>query len=108
MKHPKLHLVILLAAMALLVGCATTPRHSTNVNERLIRAAEQGKTQVMLTLIRAGADINAQDAEGWTPYLAASSNGHFEAMRLLKGLGARTDVPEMEQFSYERRAEFNP
>lgn len=63
---------------------------------QLIRAAERGQTKEMFRLIKAGADINAQDAEGWTPYLAASSMGHFEAMRMLRAFGARTEAPEME------------
>lgn len=81
---------------------ATAPK---NKNLSLIRAAERGETQVMYTLIRDGADINAMDAEGWTPYLAASSNGRLEAMRMLRAFGARTDAPEADavaRFNSER------
>jgi hypothetical protein len=79
---------------AALIGCAGAGPKNRNVS--LIRAAEKGETQEMVSLIRDGADINAVDAEGWTPYLAASSNGHLEAMRVLRALGASTNAPELE------------
>lgn len=85
-----------LATMAfLMIGCAGSRRSpQQDMDLRLIRAAEAGETQEVKRLIQAGADINAMDADGWTPYLAASSMGRFEAMRILKALGARTSVYE--------------
>jgi hypothetical protein len=84
---------LILGIFGLLVGCSSNPQAARD--NLLIRAAEKGATHEMVRLIRAGANINAQDAEGWTPYLAASTNGHFEAMRLLRGLGARTEAPDL-------------
>lgn len=79
----------------LLAGCAGgLPGSQRDLDLRLIRAAEAGRIEEMKRLIRAGADIDASDAEGWTPYLAASSMGRFEAMKILKSLGARTTVYE--------------
>lgn len=87
-----------LVAALLLIGCASSEPGKTRSRDiQLIRAAERGQTKEMFRLIKAGADINAQDAEGWTPYLAASSMGHFEAMRMLKAFGARTEAPEFEE-----------
>lgn len=83
-----------LLACLLIVGCAASPARQRNQDIQLIRAAERGQTKEMFRLIQAGADINAQDAEGWTPYLAASSMGHFEAMRMLRAFGARTEAPD--------------
>lgn len=75
------------------INCAGASRTGgRDIDMRLIRAAEAGQTVEVKRLIRAGADINAMDHEGWTPYLAASTNGQFESMRLLKALGARTDT----------------
>lgn len=91
-----------LLAHSLLACSATAPK---NKNLSLIRAAEKGETQEMYALIREGADINAMDAEGWTPYLAASSNGRLEAMRMLRAFGARTEAPEADavaRFNSER------
>lgn len=79
----------------LLVGCAATS--GANQDLQLIRAAERGQTREMFRLIKAGADINAHDADGWTPYLAASSMGHFEAMRMLRAFGAKTEAPEFDE-----------
>ena len=96
----KIRTFLLLSGLTILAACSANPQ-ATN-NDLLIRAAEGGKVKEMVALIKGGADINAENGEGWTPYLAASSNGHFGAMSLLRGLGARTDVP-MDRVSLDRR-----
>jgi hypothetical protein len=63
-----------------------------DMDMRLIRACETGATAEVKQLIRQGADINATNKDGWTPYLAASANGRFEAMKVLKALGAKTST----------------
>jgi ankyrin repeat protein len=78
-----------------LIACAPT-RSSSNKDLALIRAAEKGQTKEVYRLIEAGADVNAHDPEGWTPYLAASSMGHLDAMRVLRAFGAKTAAPELE------------
>lgn len=84
-----------LASLAVsLIGCAGSSPRSRDL--LLIRAAEAGQTHEMVKLIRQGADINAIDSEGWTPYLAASTNGRLEAMKFLRAMGARTEAPEAE------------
>ncbi len=88
-------------ASTLLLGCAVT--RGSHPDMQLIRAAEKGRTQEMYRLIKAGADINAIDPEGWTPYLAASSMGHLDAMRMLKAFGARTDAPEPDEVNVAHR-----
>ncbi len=82
---------LLAAAAFVLIGCA-----SGNKSLQLIRAAEKGETRKVKELIASGADINAKDKQGWTPYLAASSNGHFEAMKILRAAGASTNAPEFQ------------
>jgi ankyrin repeat protein len=87
--------LVLIAMSLLTIGCAGARRSpQQDMDLRLIRAAEAGQTEEVKRLIRAGADINAMDEAGWTPYLAASSMGRLEAMRILKALGARTSVYE--------------
>jgi len=80
-------------------ACASVDNHQQSLNRQLVLAAEKGRTQEVIELLRAGADIEGCDAEGFTPYLAASSNGQFETMRLLKGLGAKTMVDDKFQDS---------
>jgi ankyrin repeat protein len=89
---------------SLLSACAMLPQSAKD--RMLVRAAEHGQVSEMQELIKSGADINGHDAEGWTPYLAASTKGQFAAMRLLRGLGARTEAPDLEQLSYERHSQF--
>src|SRR4051812_13649451 len=79
-----------------LIACA--PSRPSTANSRdmaLIRAAERGQTKEVYRLIQAGANVNAIDPEGWTPYLAASSMGQLDAMRVLRAFGAKTAAPEL-------------
>ena len=78
-----------------LIACAPT-RTQANRDMALIRAAEKGQTKQVYQLIQDGADVNAHDPEGWTPYLAASSMGHLDAMKVLVAFGAKTAAPELE------------
>ena len=78
-----------------LIACAPT-RSKSNRDLALIRAAEKGQTKQVYQLIQEGADVNAHDPEGWTPYLAASSMGHLEAMKVLRAFGAKTSAPELQ------------
>jgi ankyrin repeat protein len=87
----KLGLALLATA---LVACAPS-RPSNTRNVALIRAAEKGETQEVYRLIEAGADVNGRDAEGWTPYLAASSMGQLNTMRVLVAFGAKTVPPDL-------------
>lgn len=96
MSTHRLSLVLPILASLLLTACASSRSGAPDRDVQLIRAAERNQTKEMFRLIKAGADINAQDSEGWTPYLAASSMGHFEAMRMLRALGAKTEAPELD------------
>ena len=76
------------------IGCSGTHGMpgQRDMDLRLIRAAESGRVEEMKILLRRGADINAMDKDGWTPYLAAASMGRMDAMRILKALGAKTST----------------
>ena len=71
-------------------GCASAPDHG-RISQELIQASRTGDEARVSTLISKGADINAVDPEGWTPYLAASAEGNWRVMKLLQSKGCKTD-----------------
>jgi ankyrin repeat protein len=78
-------------AASILSACSAA-KPSGDRDLALIRAAERGQTDQIYRLLEAGANVNAKDKDGWTPYLAASSMGQLEAMRVLRAFGARTEA----------------
>lgn len=84
-----------------LTGCSAAKPHG-DPDLALIKAAERGQTDQIYRLLQAGANVNAKDKDGWTPYLAASSMGQLEAMRVLRAFGARTEaVVEVENAAHQ-------
>lgn len=59
-------------------------------------AAEGGHADAILALRVKGADISAQDLDGWTPLHWAASRGHVEAMRVLRDAGASVEAMDKE------------
>jgi uncharacterized protein len=62
------------------------------MNELLISAAERGDTAAVLRLIAAGTDINAQDARGRTPVMAATHTNCLETVGALISAGADINI----------------
>lgn len=81
-------LIAALALAGLLVGCAS---NKGRMDQDLIQASRTGDMNLVVNLIQQGADLNAMDREGWTPYLAASAEGNWQVMKLLQDMGAKTD-----------------
>lgn len=77
-----------LAIACCFAGCAAGRK---DMNHDLIQASRHGDVAKVKALIDKGADPNAIDPEGWTPYLAASAEGNWVVMKVLQDLGARTD-----------------
>jgi uncharacterized protein len=65
-----------------------------SVNEDLIQAAQQGNTERVLELLQQGADMNAQDAGGRTPIMAATYGNHIETVAALLNAGADVNIPD--------------
>ena len=53
-------------------------------------AAQIGDVQDVLTLLEAGADINACNHIGWTPLSMAAGNGHDRVVKALIEVGVWT------------------
>lgn len=85
-------LVLACCLTALGLSACSSVRPAGNPDMALIKAAERGQTEQIYRLLEAGANVNARDKDGWTPYLAASSMGHLEAMRVLRAFGAKTEA----------------
>src|SRR5262245_48448744 len=83
MKYRSLFVWIAAAfALPMLPACGRQMEVSA-MRESMISAAERGDTATVLRLHAAGADINAQDARGRTPVLAATHANQVETVRAL-------------------------
>jgi ankyrin repeat protein len=76
--------------LSLSINCAGNKPQDKNL--ALINAARKGDRMLVIVLIKNGADINTRDTDGWTPYLAASAEGNWQIMNILKGLGCKTEA----------------
>jgi uncharacterized protein len=59
---------------------------------QLVRAAEQGDTPAVLSLLKEGADINGRDPQGRTAAMAATHGNRVETVRVLIRAGADIDI----------------
>lgn len=91
--------LLILAGILLLAGCASKPRPMTQreLDSRLVELSEIGDLAGMEKLIRHGADINAKNEAGLTPYAAAYRGGQVEAMGFLESRGAAPVKPDAEK-----------
>lgn len=87
----KRFLIPVFSSALFLGACASTSRLHPGSDQALIKASRKGDVVKVKTLLNSGADMNAVDSEGWTPYLAASAEGNWEIMKILKNGGAKTD-----------------
>jgi ankyrin repeat protein len=88
--RPRTWLAAALVALALL-GCGRRLEPAA-MNQSLISAAEHGDTAAIQRLLAEGADINAQDARGRTPVLAATHARQVDAVRALIQAGADLNI----------------
>lgn len=65
------------------------------IQELLCDAARLGRADMIAALVQAGADVEKHDAQGYTPLILASYNGHFNATRDLLTFGASVDLPDL-------------
>ncbi len=66
-------------------------------NNKLLQAADEGKTELLELLITAGADVNTTRANGQTPLFMAAWKGHADCVRALlsvKGINVNTTTQD--------------
>ncbi|XP_071148973.1 ankyrin repeat domain-containing protein 29-like [Mytilus edulis] len=63
-----------------------------SLNEKLRRAARNGRLKDLKRCIQKGADLEYRDSEGMTPLLNAAQKGHLEILRHLIRVGCDKEV----------------
>lgn len=66
--------------------------HGTGAAEALIRAAQNGQTDMVKLLLDRGANIDAKDNHGYTAMIEAASTGHIDTLKFLLERGANIEV----------------
>ena len=79
---------------ALMTGGADINQQPVQVDKAtpLIRAADQGHTELVAMFVKAGADTELRSADGETALMRAAANNHAEAVRELLEGGAKADA----------------
>lgn len=67
------------------------------LQELLFTAARMGRDDMIPDLLRAGADVEARDARGYTALILASYNGQVSTTELLLSLGADVNAGDGER-----------
>ena len=65
----------------------------------LHKAVAEGQIELILKLIKEGADINEKDDQSWTPMHLACQNGQLEVIKLLRKHKARIDCREKDKLT---------
>ena len=79
-------------------GIYLEPRDNAVFRTPLMRAAAHGHTENVRMLIEAGADIDAEDEDGWTALHHAAFRGQTEAALVLLENGAANKAIRIEQW----------
>jgi uncharacterized protein len=82
------------ARLLLVAGADLSLRSKNPTGNTALHAAVAGKRhEIVDLLVEAGADVNAQDADGWTPLNLAAHEGVPETVRLLLANRADPTIP---------------
>jgi len=92
----KLRLLLIFSLSATLVGCAglISQMRLNQLNQQLLTAAQSGQWAQVQSLIKEGANINAQNAQGQTALYWAADKGSAETVKFLVGHGANVNLAD--------------
>lgn len=80
-------LLLIIAFMLILSGCATTLETAETQEsvdaEAFSPAVKRGDTETVRMLIKAGAEIDSRDNDGFTGLSVAALSGHMDIVQLL-------------------------
>lgn len=92
MKSSRQPIVLITTAIVLPIVALVFFSCGKNLNDELVQAAMQGKTEMLKTLLSKGADVNAKDQKYQsTALMWAAHNGHTDVVRILIEKGAAID-----------------
>jgi len=74
------------------------------LNKQLLKACEQGLTNIAQWIIDAGANVNTKSMSGWTPLMIAAMNGHKDIVKLFLDNDADINIKDYEQCTALRYA----
>src|SRR5580658_5061490 len=77
-------------------------------SDGLLAAAAKGQTRLVLTLIKAGASVEATDKNDRTPLMLAAQHGHADTVRALLAAGAKADTRDKSGFTAYALALLDP
>lgn len=80
---------------------------SVLTSQALIAASRDGEVEEVKQLLVEGADIEAKDADGFTPLMWASTNGHREVVEILIDKGADVNATSIQGYSPLSEASFS-
>jgi uncharacterized protein len=70
----------------------SSPVWAASTQQKLYNAAEKGELANVRKALKAGADVDKQDKDGWTALLYATMKGHQPVVQLLLSAGADPDI----------------
>ena len=94
----KLSFLVILGLFAALSGCAgfLSQARLNQLNQQFLTAAQSGQWAEVQSLIKEGANINAQNAQGQTALYWAADKGSEETVKFLVGHGANVNLADQD------------